>query len=1038
MKHRLTCLTLGMGCLFPSLLFAADQIDIPRRHDRPPNASYSAEEAAARMTVPEGFSVEVVASEPDLKNPVGMCIDEKGRFWVTESFEYPRQSPGPGRDTIKTLEDTDGDGKVDKVTVFAEGLNIPSGIAVGYGGVWVVNAPDLLFLEDTDGDGKADRSTVLLTGFGRTDTHELPNSLTWGPDGYLYGLNGVFNYCSVKYGEANPNYTPEHPGWDFTCALFRIHPKKKTFEIFAEGTSNPWGIAVNAEGEFFLSACVIDHLWHIVETGYYIRQGGPYPPHTWPMRSIVDHKHQKAAFCGIVWFDSDAYPPEYSNVLYMGNIHGACLNADIVERNGSTYKGRPHPGFTPKKDAWKNDEYGVIRKTGDESQPQLADLLSANDAWFMPVAQKVGPDGCLYVLDWYDRYHCYQDANADPEGVDRAKGRLYRIRYQDNPHAKPFDLNRKSDDELIALLSSKNVYFRETAQRLLGERSRPESLNQVIQLIKDSSQPEKYRLSAVYAAAAMGIDSAQIAELKKLNDPALNPWLVRLSATDVVGVETPDVPSRDELKQIAETSPSQFLQEVIRISKIQNPQLALESLLTALEASPENDVAIHQIIWENLNTRIHLDASAYLNLLVEHQAELENWGPILSRSLLVVCENRGIDGVLIGNAIAAILQNQEIPYGTRADCLWILRKAFDEGVLDQDRRVQILNAAKTSFDSQAGSLAEITAMVRTLAGDSAATETILSYLNDPKSGVGLKIDALRSLVAIQNAQAVDQFEVLIANPQVEPGSRIAILETMGRLASPRVADVMLNRFSNFEPDVQPKVIEILTQRPMWSLPLLRAIDSGKVDKSFVNLNQLIRLRSFKDEALQNLVSKHFGTVREGMKSDRQHLLNSMRDFLHGTPGDPEAGALAFKKVCAQCHKIYGEGADVGPDITRNGRNNWEQLLQNVFDPSAVIGPGYQSRMIATEDGRVLIGLPVEDSEEKVVLKIQGGKLETIPRNQIDEDKLSDLSLMPEDVEKLLTPQELADLFAFLALDRLPSDPEARILPGAPEQKRREK
>ncbi|HVJ69598.1 MAG TPA: PVC-type heme-binding CxxCH protein, partial [Caulifigura sp.] len=412
----------------------AQKLVIPRRHDRPPGPPLSAKDAAAKMTVPEGFSVDVVASEPDVVNPVAMFIDEKGRFWVTESFEYPRREPGPGRDRIKVLEDTNGDGKVDKVTVFAEGLNIPSGIAVGHGGVWVANAPDILFLQDTDGDLKADKTEVIVTGFGRTDTHELPNSFTWGPDGWLYGLNGVFNYCDVTYGKDNPNAKPGHPGWKFTCALFRIHPRTREFQVFCEGTSNPWGLAINDKGDFFVSACVIDHLWHLTERGYYIRQGGPYPAHTWPIASIVKHEHQKAAYCGITWFDSDAYPPEYRNTLYMGNIHGNCINADVIETKGATYAGKAHPGFPAKADAWKNDPYGVIRKTGDDKSPKLADLLQANDQWFMPVVQKTGPDVCLYILDWYDQYHCDQDANADPVGIDRGKGRLYRLRYKDNPY----------------------------------------------------------------------------------------------------------------------------------------------------------------------------------------------------------------------------------------------------------------------------------------------------------------------------------------------------------------------------------------------------------------------------------------------------------------------------------------------------------------------------------------------------------------------------------------------------------------------------
>ena len=403
---------------------------IPHAQDKPPNDPRDPVTAAKMMTVPEGFTVEVVAAEPDIVNPVAMAIDEKGRFWITESLEYPRKSAGPGQDRVKILEDTDGDGKMDKFTVFMDGLNIPSGIAIGHGGVWIANSPDILFVPDADRDGKPDGpAQVVVTGFGRADTHELPNSLTWGPDGWLYGLNGVFNYSSVTYPKDSPwlkhvaelarvqindgkpsndanirslatSATTPPSEFKFTCAMFRIHPRTREFQVFCEGTSNPWGIAFNDEGEAFVSACVIDHLWHLVETGYYHRQGGPYPPFTWKIDSIVKHKHQKAAYCGIHYFDSDAYPEQYRGKLYMGNIHGGCINVDRIERDGSTYKGFGEPDF-----------------------------LTANDAWFMPVVQKTGPDGCLYILDWYDRYHCYQDANRDPAGIDRLKGRLYRVRY---------------------------------------------------------------------------------------------------------------------------------------------------------------------------------------------------------------------------------------------------------------------------------------------------------------------------------------------------------------------------------------------------------------------------------------------------------------------------------------------------------------------------------------------------------------------------------------------------------------------------------
>src|SRR5262249_54817680 len=237
-----------------------------------------------------------------------------------------------------------------------------------------------------------------------------------------------------------------------------------------EGTSNPWGLAIDPEGSFFVSACVIDHLWHLTETGYYHRQGGPYPPFTWQIGSIVKHRHQKAAYCGLHYFDSDAYPEKYRGKLYMGNIHGGCVNVDALRRDGSTYLATGEPDFLP-----------------------------ANDAWFMPVAQKTGPDGCLYILDWYDRYHCYQDANRDPGGIDRLRGRLYRVRYKDAPRAPKFDLARERDDELIGRLARPNVYFRDTAQRLLAERNSPASRAKLQGLVLDDRGPRKARLHALWA-----------------------------------------------------------------------------------------------------------------------------------------------------------------------------------------------------------------------------------------------------------------------------------------------------------------------------------------------------------------------------------------------------------------------------------------------------------------------------------------------------------------------------------------------------------
>lgn len=549
------------------------KIRIPRKQKAPPGPPLSPEEALAKMTVPEGFRVELVAAEPDLINPVAMAFDERGRIWVTESFEYPRREPGPGRDRIKILEDKDGDGRIDSVKIFAEGLNIPSGIAVGHGGVWVANAPDILFLQDTDGDDKADKTETIVTGFGRYDTHELPNSLTWGPDGALYGLNGVFNPCVVE---------ADGKKFEFTCAMFRIDPVTRKFDLFCEGTSNPWGIAWDSEGQAFISACVIDHLWHLTETGYYHRQGGPYPPHTWKIESIVEHKHQMAAYCGITYLDTDAYPAEYSDKLVMGNIHGNCLNVDRVERHGSTYKGFGEPDF-----------------------------LSGNDVWFMPVVQKVGPDGCLYVLDWYDRYHCYQDANADPEGIDRGHGRLYRVVHEATGRPKPNVQSGKPASELVKDLESGNVYIRETAQRLLAEQKCEGVVESLEGLVADAANDKKTRLHALWSLAGGKVLRPEfLRDLLGNEDDTLRAWAVRL----VGNQHASHAGLTAQVVALAkDDSPDVQLQTAIALGKLEGID-PLPIWIQILE-SCGGDPLLPHIVWQNLHPHLPKRSAELLQLV---------------------------------------------------------------------------------------------------------------------------------------------------------------------------------------------------------------------------------------------------------------------------------------------------------------------------------------------------------------------------------------------------------------------------------------
>jgi putative membrane-bound dehydrogenase-like protein len=1026
MRYTLLLLAGWIGLGISGVAARAQGPVVPHAQDKPPGPALSPADAIRQMTVPQGFTVEAVAHEPDLVNPVAMAIDERGRFWITESFEYPRREPGPGRDRVKILEDTDGDGRADKFTVFAEGLNIPSGIAVGHGGVWVANAPDILFMQDTDGDGRADKQEVVVTGFGRSDTHELPNSLTWGPDGWLYGLNGVFNFSHVKYPATSSHFKPDHAGWPITCALFRIHPKTREFQVFCEGTSNPWGVAFDQDGSAFVSACVIDHLWHLVQSGYYHRQGGAYPPFTWKIGSIVKYKHQKAAYCGIHYFDSDAYPPEYRGRLYMGNIHGGCLNVDSLQRDGATYAGSGEPDF-----------------------------ITANDAWFMPVVQKTGPDGCLYVLDWYDRYHCYQDANRDPQGIDRLKGRLYRIRYKDTPRVAKMDLATETDDQLIARLGTHNDFLQSTAQRVLTERlmnGTPEQIagisKKLYELVTTAGQATgtaQQRRALFLLCSLDHIEPKWHWALLHHSDPIVRAWGVRATSglkqlDDVVQAAAGDLardPSRDVQLQVAIAA---------RHLEPANPSRILLDVL----AHCGDDKLIPHIVWQNLHPWLETGATTLIDELAERkQSEKANAQLIIPRVFERILAHKKIDTAAIVR-LTKLLVDDRLMESAARDCIVILSSRVQTGEIAGDNLETLqkglksvlahLLAPENGQGPRVRPLALEAAMLVTSWKDPAGLPVVRAVFQSPVQREESRVRALEALVAANDPGLLDAATLILRDATREPRPRqprtvetipfqSQILAALGRLSDPRVAEVTLDLYPRLNPELQPRVVELLTQRADWSKALLGAIANKAIPASAVNLNQVRKLLAVKDAELRKQVIATWGTVRDERNPQREQVIADMRRMLRQSEGNPHEGQKIFARVCGQCHKIYGTGAEVGPDITLNGRSSFEQLLSNVFDPSLVIGAAYQARTIVTTEGRVLTGLVAEDNDQRVILKVQGGKLETIPRGQIEESKVSALSMMPEDLEKQLKPQELADLFAFITLDKPPTDASAKRLPG---------
>jgi putative membrane-bound dehydrogenase-like protein len=488
-----------------SLLFALLQAAQPE--------PMAPEKTAGLLQAPEGFSVKLFAGEPDVTQPISFCIDDRGRIWVAENHSYPKWTP-EGKDRIVILEDTDGDGRFDKRTVFCEGLTMITGIEVGFGGVWVIAPPRLLFIPDKDGDDKPDGPpVVLLDGFGNQGGHNIVNGFTWGPDGWLYAGHG-----RTSISDLGPPGTPANQRIHFDGGVWRYHPTRHVFEAFCDGTTNPWGVAFNDYGQAIITTCVDVHLYHAIQGAHYEPWRGRASSQYAYSRidSIADHKHWVGttyaearsakpeqiamggghAHCGAMVYLGDSFPEAYRGTVFMSNLHGHRLNNDLLERKGSGYVA--HHG---------------------------TDFLTSEDRMFMALLIQYGPDGSVYVSDWYDRGECH---TRNPH---ETSGRIYKVVYKDTPFAKP-DLGRLSDAELVKLQLHRNDWFVTHARRILQERAAVRSepnVHEALRSILEESPEIPRKLRALWALHVTG-GLAEELRLKLLDHPDeyVRAWVLQL------------------------------------------------------------------------------------------------------------------------------------------------------------------------------------------------------------------------------------------------------------------------------------------------------------------------------------------------------------------------------------------------------------------------------------------------------------------------------------------------------------------------------
>jgi len=957
------------------------------------------QEAARAMTVPEGFEVKLFAGEPDVKQPIAFCLDDRGRLWVAEAYTYPKRAPeGQGKDRILIFEDADGDGHFDKRTVFMEGLNLVSGIEYGFGGVWVGAAPYLMFIPiDASGDKPAGPPKILLDGWAYEDTHETLNTFTWGPDGWLYGCHGVFTHSNV----GKPG-TPKEKRERINAGVWRYHPTKHVFEVFAHGTSNPWGLDFDEHGQMFVEACVIPHLFHIIQGGRYERQAGShFNPHTYiDIKTIADHLHYASAtphagndrsdaaggghaHCGLLCYQGGLWPEEYRGKLFMGNIHGRRLNMDVLKPKGSGYVASHGPDF-----------------------------LKANDAWARFINMRTAPDGNVYLLDWYDQQACH---HPDEKIWDRSNGRIYKVCYRGALRAtEQQDLRKCPNAELLRLNKHPNSYYERHARRILQERADSRSISSVFRMTAASSfdkSNEFEALRALWAFHAVGY-AFEIGERKDLDDeltkapatlrvvdapsPNVRGWLVQLIAES--RAKEPGKPR--EFAALARTDPSPIVRRFIASAAQRVTAEVRWDIVEVLLAHAEDglDQNLPSLYWYAAEPLATVDAARALKLTRDGKIPLLY--SLMARRIASIGTPEAV-----GVVVQALAEAKDD--GERA----LLLGGLQQGL--KGRRQMPVPAgwanATAKLQSSNGEIRSLLQALGVTFGDAAALRELRAALADETAGAKRRREALESLLEARDGELPDVLHKLLNDREL----RGPAIRGLAAFADGKTPDALLGIYASLGHAEKRDVLNTLVSRPAYAVRLLDAVADKRIPTTEVPAEVLRNLRNLKDAAVAKRLADLYGVVRD-TPADRKRLIAEWREIaIPPTPRpDPTFGRAVYAKVCQQCHKLYGVGSDIGPDITGANRSDFGYLLETILDPSAVIPKEYAATQIALHNGRVVTGIVKQETPAALTVATANETL-TIPVSDIESRTPSEVSMMPDDLFKNLSHTEVRALIDYL-------------------------
>lgn len=980
-----------------------------REHIRSTDAR-TPEEERAGFVLPEGFEIELYASEPDIGKPINITFDAKGRMWVTQSFEYPfAAEPGDGKDRITILEDTDHDGKADKFSHFSDTLNIPIGIyPLTEGAAVAYSIPNIYRFTDANGDGQADTKNPIIGPFQHRDTHGMVNNFMRGYDGWIHACHGFTNRSTVA-GADGDSITM------VSGNTFRFLPDGSRVEHMTHGRINPFGLAYDERGYLYSTDCHTSPLYQLIRGGDYTQwgkeEGMGFAPDMKPLEK------EATALAGIAYYADDLYPEEYQSNFYIGDAV-----ASRVYRNSFTFK-----------------ESTPIGKLEEE-------FVLSDDPWFRPVDVKLGPDGALYIADFYNSIIGHYEVPLDHPKRDRIRGRIWRVTYKGKSNDYQ-DLTVASADELIASLNHDNMIARFAAADQLADRVGDAAAEPVLAFVNNEDTSPRGYIHGLWVLHRLGALSDDLINRSAVHEDAL----VRLHTMRVLLEKDLDASRHFELVTNAIADKDPHVKRAATELLVKFPQMAaLEKALAERSNVPKDDS--HQLYTTRLMLRNLLRNKPLMTEVVsrdwngddaKHLVDVivgvpsEDAARFLARYIQesdwegerLVRQYEHLARFIPATELQKVIARARKMNENDIDFQYIAFKGIQQGVAQRGEEetaqikswgtalaTQLLEKYPAGRNEDSPEVLARQRFAADLAGRyriNKAEPSLLALVEAKSADPDVKVSALRALLLLDT----DKHAVVagrILNDTVPSQLKNRVASMLGDFPGPAINNVLAD-VKDAPPDLQSAIAMALAATPEGKNIIFRKVKNGELlPRTLVQPRVEERILQ-KISPRQQAEYKAITAALEPVSKERQTLIDTRLIAFNTAQEDAslDSGKLVFKQNCSACHSIGGEGGAIGPQLDGVGKWGPRALAEKILDPNRNVSEAFRNYTITTKEGKVLSGLYRREEGEVIVFADITGKEFSVPKNGIAEQKQSKYTLMPDHFGEVLSQDDFNALVKYL-------------------------